>query len=237
MDDNIAKISEADDIADFEDASEEDFYPAMYEKGDMQEFIKNPYVPTKSQIDNYNKCVKPRLYQVAVMASDKCSEEAIYSFLGLTKNTFILYKRWFPEFRNAITQGKLALIEKATKALYKSAFGMKYKEVETTELFSPDEGDSSKMVLSGKKVKTTEKVVPPNVKALEMILTNQDPVNWKKNVPITMAAQGNITVVDPDNEDLKRVLDKMKQLTTETIIPVNNEVKAVIPENLEDVDE
>lgn len=234
MDETVANISEADDSSDFEDLNEKDYYPAMYKKGDMQEFIDHPYVPTRNQIDNYNKCVKPRLYQVATMVADKCSEEAIYSFLGLTKNTFILYKRWFPEFRNAITQGKLALIERATKALYKSAFGMKYKEVETTELFSPDAEDSSKMVLSGKRVKTTEKVVPPNVKALEMILTNQDPTNWKKNVPITMSAQGNITVVDPDNEDLKRVLDRMKQMTIETIPEVENKA---IPASTENVNE
>lgn len=236
----IAHVSEADDASDFENISEEEYYPAMCQKNDMQQFIDRPYVPTKNQLFNYNRCVKPRLYQVAVMAADKCSEEAICNFLGLAKNTFLLYKRWFPEFRNAITQGKLSLIERATKTLYKSAFGMKYKEVETTEMLSPDPDDPKKMILSGKRIKTTEKVVPPNVKALEMILVNQDPTNWKKNVPIAMAAQGNITVIDPNNEDMKRVLDRMKSYTLETLPESKTQLQqsvAVVASEPEDDDD
>lgn len=174
--------------------------------------------PSNDQIDYYRKYIKPKLYQVVVMVTDKCSEKAILRFLGISKDVFDLYIKWFPDFRNAITQGKMALIKKANDAIYKAAFGMKYREREITEIFVADENADGGMRVTGKKVKTTEKVIPPNIKALELVLTNHDPENWKKSVPINFGQQNNVTIVDPNNNDFKNVLDRLKSFSNETII-------------------
>ena len=145
---------------------------------------------------------------MAVMIANGDSEEEVCNFLGIDIDTFYAYKNYFPEFRNAIVQGKKSLVAEAEETLRLLAKGSKFSETEITEFYDYNkDGSESK---KGKTVKTKTKVQPPSFRAVEMILTNLSPDVWKKNIPANLMQNNqNIINVQASDEDVQKILYRL----------------------------
>lgn len=166
-------------------------------------------MPSDEDLKKFKTYIKPRLYNLAVMIRDKRPEEEILGFLMLSRTQLGLYKRWFPDLRNAIAQGKLQYVEAAEDALAKCATGMTYIEREIIESFVPDASKPGGFVLTSKKVRTSEKFKPPEMRAIEMVLTNKSPEEWKKTVDGANLTQNNIVNVSVSPEEVRAVMDRV----------------------------
>lgn len=196
----------------FDIESKEEYSP-MFSKTDIERF-KNPDKPTSEDVDYFKSAIQPRLFQLSNMIMTKRPEKEIFDFLGLTESKFYLYKQWFPELRNAVVQGKQAMIYEMENALVKVGLGMEYEESEIVNVYEPsDEPDphtgEQKMVLVQKKERITKKVSPPNVRAIEMYLTNKSPENWKRNQPDNITQNNTATVINVSEDQVKSMLERL----------------------------
>ena len=186
--------------------------------------------PTKTEINTYKVFIEPRIIQMAVMIANGDSEEEVCNFLGIDIDTFYAYKNYFPEFRNAIVQGKKSLVAEAEETLRLLAKGSKFSETEITEFYDYNQdGSESK---KGKTVKTKTKVQPPSFRAVEMILTNLSPDVWKKNIPANMTQNNqNIINVKASDEDVQKILYRLNNNEyfddTSMISDSNNEPEVI----------
>lgn len=117
--------------------------------------------------------VKEKLILVEKWSRDGLTEEQICKNLRISKSTMAEYKRYHPEFLNALKKGKEIAITEIENALFKRALGYDYEEIKT----------SIRMV-NGKETKFTEKVrkhMPPDVAACSILLKNKDKGNWSDN--------------------------------------------------------
>ena len=164
--------------------------------------------PTEDDVAFYNRVVKPRLYNLTLMVRDKTPENEIFAFLGIDKARFLLFKRWFPEFKNAITVGKLQYVDAAETALKNLATGVHYVERDVVETYVPDSKGNFRVV--SKKVRTTEKFRPPDVKAIELILTNKNPGEWQKSGASTSLLQNNNVVnIDVSESAFQKMIERL----------------------------
>lgn len=189
-------------------------YPPVISQEDISRF-EHPEKPTESDIDYYKHNVMPNLYQLSSMIMRHRPERVIYNFLGLTEAKFNLYKKWFPDFRNAIVQGKQAGIQEMEEALKKVGLGIDYEESEIVNVYEPgDEIDPKtgqpKMKLVQKKERITKKYTPPNVRAIEMYLTNRSPENWKRSQPDNITQNNTATVINVSEEQVKGMIEKLQ---------------------------
>lgn len=158
--------------------------------------------PSNEDIEYYKLNVAPRLYQLSNLISQFKTEKDIFAFLGISRDKFNLYKRWFPDFKNAVVQGKYALTERMERSLEQAASGGRYEETETTNIYEPDP-TTGVLKLVQKKEKIVKKESPPNVRALEMILTNRAPDRWKKTQPDNVHNTANVTQINVTEGQVK----------------------------------
>ena len=188
---------------------------------------------TEEAKEYYVNNVKPRLYQLAIMISEHAPERDVYNFLGINEAQFYIYKRLFPEFRNAVTQGKFSMISRMEDALLQAATGGKFEESEITNIYSPQLNPVTgevDMVLSQKREKIMKKVVQPNVKAIEMYLVNKDPANWKRTQSDFITQNTSNTTINVTNEQLQKMIgsfqssfmDDPKALKQAELVAVND---------------
>lgn len=183
-------------------------YSSVVPLADVEHF-EHPEKPTVEDIAYYKGNVQPLLFQLSNMITQKCPEAEIFSFLGLSESKFYLYKKWFPDFRNAVTQGKCSMTARMEHALEQVAVGGDYEETETVNVYEPDP-TTGELVLVQRKERVTKKVAPPSVRAIEMYLTNRDPANWKKSQSDNITQNNTATVINVSESDLKGFLDEFK---------------------------
>jgi hypothetical protein len=188
-------------------------YSPVLSETDVQS-IEHPEKPTSYDMEYFKHNIQPRLFTLSFMIAQRRPERELYNFLGLTEEKYYLYKRWFPELRNAVVQGKTAYIEIAENSLFKVGVGMEYEESEIVNVYAPGEVDpvtgKSEMVLVQKQEKLKKKYNPPNVRALEMFLTNKNPENWKRNQPDNLTQNNTATVINVTGDQVKDLISQMQ---------------------------
>lgn len=173
------------------------------------EFFEHPEKPSHEDINYYKGNVQPVLFQLSNMIMQKAPESDIFNFLGISRAKFNLYKKWFPDFRNAVVQGKCSMNDRMVHALEQAAEGCDYEESEIVNVYVP--GIDGEMILVQKKEKITKKKALPNVRAIEMYLTNRDASNWRRSQPDNVTQNNTATVINVSENDLKDFLDTFKR--------------------------
>jgi hypothetical protein len=114
--------------------------------------------------------VKSRLAEVEIWLRDGLTEAQVCKNLGVSVNTFNVYKNKHPELVQAIKKGKRVIVTEIENALVKRALGYEYEEVKT---YIKDE--------DGKQTTYTEKTVkhmPPDTAACAILLKNKAPDSY-----------------------------------------------------------
>lgn len=100
-------------------------------------------------------------------ARDGLTDEQIAKKMGISKGTLYDWKNKFPEFSNALKNGKEVVDTLVENALLKRALGYNYLEI------TEEDGDL------GYKKKTVHKQMPPDVTAQIFWLKNRRPDKWR----------------------------------------------------------
>lgn len=157
-----------------------------------------------ARITSYNKDIHPKLAK-RLIGLDYTQEQAA-QHLCISVETFILWKKKYPEFLKAIEQGKYEPIKKVTGSLFKKANGYDYEE-EVYEVIYPEDnkgkkGKNGKPMGRKKKpekrlVRTIKKHIPGDVNAQKFILTNKDKKLWQESSKIEIGGQMEYVVKPP----------------------------------------
>ena len=109
--------------------------------------------------------------------------------LGISVDTFYTYQKKYPEFFEAIREGKAPVDVEVENALLKRARGFEYEEV-TVEYAPAKPGEKAQAM----KVKKVTKIVIPDTKAHVFWLKNRRPEIWRDRQDIQLPG-----ITDPDN--------------------------------------
>lgn len=123
-------------------------------------------------------------------ARDGLNNQEIAAKLGIAGRTLYEWQNKYPQFDQALKEGKEVVDAKVEKKFLKRALGYSYTETEETT--------NSKGELTRRKV--TKKHLPPDVGALKSWLTNRRPDKWRK--------EPKETPVNIDSEEYFEALNK-----------------------------
>lgn len=127
-------------------------------------------MPKPSKYDSY---VKPYLGEIEKWTED-FTDEQIAEKLGISRITFINYKKKYPELAEAVTRGRKKLVKILKDTLKKKAKGFYYEETKTTKIRNPDADSDIEWV---EKIEITRKYAQPDTGAAHLLLKNLDE-NW-----------------------------------------------------------
>lgn len=118
----------------------------------------------------YETNVKPELFKIKMWARNGLSDEQIAKNLNISLSTYYEYKNKFPEFSEALRDGKEISDYEVENALYKKATGHQIKETVITKN------------AEGKTVSIKEiiKEISPDINAIMFWLRNRQPDTWRK---------------------------------------------------------
>lgn len=139
------------------------------------------------------------LIKVEGWALDGLTDEEIAEKIGVSAVTLYGWKKKFPQFAEALKQGKDVVDRKVEKTLLQRALGYEYTEKET---WIEDTGNGEH-----KRVKITCRHAPPDVTAQIFWLKNRKPWEWrdKRNVELEGVRDASLKVVvdygDRDDTD------------------------------------
>ena len=175
--------------------------------------------PTPADITYYRDYVHPLLYQVSTMFMQGKSREEILKILGLSASRANQFELWFPDFRNAVTQGLISTNIALENALIQVAKGFEYEEEECTSDYNVDSSGDKRLVRERKK--KYKRYRAPDTKALEIYLTNRDAEHWKKasvdNNSNGGTHIGHATVINiPDDKIKDMIADLQKNYLQDT---------------------
>jgi|SRR5690554_94502 len=122
----------------------------------------------------YNAKTFPKLAKGLARKGYTDSQIAIK--LGISKATFYSYTKLYPEFAQALAEGKAPVNVDVEDSVLKRATGYEYTE---TKVIANAEGKVLKK-------EVTVKHIPANVDAAKFWLINRDPAHWKLKQEITM---------------------------------------------------
>lgn len=111
------------------------------------------------------------------VARDGYTDDQIAKYIGISRATFYEWKNRFPDFADAVKEGKDVWDRKAEEALGMSATG--YYRDEDVIIKEKDGGET---------IKRVRKWYPPNATSLIFLLKNRKPGDWRdrKNQKITI---------------------------------------------------
>lgn len=131
----------------------------------------------------YQQLITPeRLIVIEGMCRDGAKDIDICNYLGITYTTFYKWISKYPEFENAIKNGKEVVDRKVENALLKRCLGFEYTEIKRIR--------ENGVVVKEEK---TRKYTPPDVTACAIWLNNRKPDEWKRN-------RDNYTISESDSE-------------------------------------
>lgn len=112
----------------------------------------------------YGCLIKPYLSEIEELISKGYTEASIADQCGVSEQTFINYKRKYPELLSAILRGRRKVDSLVTSALLQRALGFYKEETKVTS----------------KGVETVTRYYPPDIKAIQMIKRNYQTSDWKE---------------------------------------------------------
>jgi hypothetical protein len=140
----------------------------------------------------YGTYVQPYLEDITKWVRNGEYDRDICEKLGVSKDTFLEYKKKYSDLSDAIRRGEQNLQRDLENALYKRALGYEYFETKR----EVKKGDQP-----FKKVSRTKKHVLPDVQALIFVLCNLYPDKWKRQDQNEIANKDlniNIKIEDDD---------------------------------------
>lgn len=121
------------------------------------------------------------------LAMEGLTDAEIAVRLGLAQSTLHKWKKDFPEFSEALKEGKEPADAKVKMSLYKRAIG--YTEKEKKVLVEMDKEGNQKPA----KIETTEKHIQPDVGAIAFWLKNRLPNEWKDRQTVESKVDQEVT--------------------------------------------
>lgn len=156
--------------------------------------------------------VKPKLNRVEAWARDGLTDEQIAHNLGISTAVFYDYKHKYPEFTEALKNGKEDIDIIVENSLLKRATGYQYEEV-TYEAIEIKSGSGENVVIQpATKIKTVVKEVQPDTTAQIFWLKNRKPAQWRDKQDIEHT--GNLTTTDLTNmtpEERRARIDELNR--------------------------
>ena len=131
--------------------------------------------------NKYHSNVEPKLLLIEAWARDGLTDEMICKNLDVSQDSFIQYKKQFPELVEALKNGKEVIDTMVENALLKAALGYEYEERKITE-------DT---------IERIKKYAHPNTTALIFWLKNRKPQQWRDKQELGMEGELNIKVALP----------------------------------------
>lgn len=146
-------------------------------------------VPRRGARTLYN----PKIHPILAKWMTRCglTDEMVAQEFGVSRMTIHNWRKKYPEFAEAMIEGKELADARVEDSLYRRAIGYDYKEIH--EEYS--EGEDGQVY--GRKVKVVDKHVMPDVQAAIYWLTNRQPDRWK--------ARQQLEVMGKDGEKLFEV--------------------------------
>lgn len=174
----------------------------------------------------YDPTITPLLFESLLQNGLSLNE--ICRKVGVSRTIVRIWKKKYPDFKNALKRGKDPVDRNVVSALYRSAVGYEFREVvtEPKKLSLKEIEERSKMEnpppipLVEKKV--TTKYIPPNVIAQIFWLKNRLPEQWKDRTDTKVTGKIEYTIKLPPkpNEDIK-----VGSSTPENVIASSNDRK------------
>lgn len=111
-------------------------------------------------------------------ARDGATDQFIFEALGISQQTFYMWRSTKPEFAEALRKGKEIIDRQVENALLRRALGYKYDEVTqmATEKLNPETGHYESVMIE---VKRVTKEVQPDTTAQIFWLKNRKPDTWR----------------------------------------------------------
>lgn len=157
-----------------------------------------------ARITSYNKDVHPKIAK-RLIGLDYTQEQAA-QHMCISVETFILWKKKYPEFLKAVEQGKYEPIRKVTASAYKRANGYDVEEP-IYEYIYPEENKGKKgkngKPMGRKKlperriVRVNTKHIPGDPTMIKFVLTNKDKQLWQESSKIEVQGQMEYVVKPP----------------------------------------
>lgn len=120
------------------------------------------------------------------LAMEGLTDKEIAGRMEIAESTVHKWKRDFPEFSEALKEGKDVADAKVTNSLYRTAVGFTLKE---KKVIVTMENDGTQKPA---RIETTEREVGPNVTSIIYWLKNRRPAVWKdrQSVESTISIEG-----------------------------------------------
>jgi transcriptional regulator with XRE-family HTH domain len=134
------------------------------------------------------------------------SDEQIAENLGISAETLYQYVKKYPEFSEALKDGKAPVDIQVENALLRRALG--YKFTERTIEYNANTSEGSPSV---KSIKETKKEIPPDVLAIKFWLQNRRPKEWREVKDVNIAASFESKVRAMTAEELDAEYAKLKR--------------------------
>lgn len=128
----------------------------------------------------YHSNVEPKLLLIEAWCRDGLTEAQICDNLDVSQESFIQYKKQFPELVEVLKKGKEVIDVMVENALLKAALGYDYEEDQAT----------------AQGVYSVKKVAHPNTTALIFWLKNRKPKQWRDKQDIEHSGSMGVTIVD-----------------------------------------
>lgn len=139
----------------------------------------------------WEEYVKPKLFLIECWKRDGLSDEQICKNLGVGKDSFIGYKKKYPELLDALKKGKEVADYEVENALFKRACG-----------YFVDEKTIEKNEFGETKIKVVTKHISPDVGAACFWLKNRVTKKWRDRI------------METDAETLEKLDEVLKSLNT-----------------------
>ena len=120
----------------------------------------------RGQPSKWGTHVEPRLEDVRQWAKAGATNKERAAALGINIDTFCVYQNQYPEFSEAIREGRMSGAAEVKTALLKLAVG--YEATDTETRVEPGEDGKMHPVSS----KIIKRQVPPDIRAIEAYLRN-----------------------------------------------------------------
>ena len=164
----------------------------------------------------YDSHVRPKLNLVEAWARDGLTDEQIAHNLGIGTATYYEYKNKYPEFAEALKNGKDDIDVEVENALLKRAMGYEYEEVTKEPLYNPvtgepilDENGDPKIVVT----KVVKKFVNPDTTAQIFWLKNRRPQAWRDKQEVDVGNKDGKPFETSSKVDLSGLsVEELKQL-------------------------
>lgn len=109
------------------------------------------------------------------------TDKELAGVLGVSVRTIDNWKHQHPEFRTALSTGKLIADTQVAAALYKTAVGYQHDDIDIRAITLPGMNAGSEVTIT-----PIVKVVQPNPQSIQWWLKNRRPADWKDKSEVTV---------------------------------------------------